>query len=82
MKCPRCASKLREVQPNAVWLRHWICDECWSCWHLEWYSYRPEGKRYTRSDTRLVLGRNVRLPDLTAPAEPVLAASPVFQDRV
>lgn len=35
MKCPRCNSWLREIEPSAIFLRHFICDECWSCWRLE-----------------------------------------------
>lgn len=35
MNCPRCGAELREVEPNASWLRHWVCEECFSAWHLE-----------------------------------------------
>jgi hypothetical protein len=33
MKCPRCGSWLREIEPGPRWMRHFACDECWSIWH-------------------------------------------------
>lgn len=34
MHCPRCDYDLREVEPSAMWQRHFICDDCFSAWHI------------------------------------------------
>ena len=38
MNCPRCDSLLRWVEPNAVWLGHYVCDECF----LGFYKFRAK----------------------------------------
>jgi hypothetical protein len=62
MKCPRCGSKLCEVEPGAIWLRYFICHECLGCWHLESTRYlASEGRtRFWKTETFLVFGRNLR----------------------
>jgi len=66
MKCPRCSFLLRMVEPSPRWLRHFCCDECWSCWHLEITRILATDEknhriRYWKNDTFLRFGRNARL---------------------
>ncbi len=35
MRCPRCGSTLREIDPSLIWLRHFICDECDTAYHFQ-----------------------------------------------
>jgi hypothetical protein len=51
LKCPRCATELREVLPGPKWLRHFVCDECWRGYSYSWRMGRPRipaGKRRAR----------------------------------
>jgi len=65
MRCPRCDSELRELLPSAVWLRHFVCDDCWSAWHLESARVRAAdqttGVRYWKNESFLAFGRVCRI---------------------
>jgi hypothetical protein len=67
MNCPRCGGGLRHCEPNARWLRHFICDECCLAFRLvvEQIVVSPEynGRiRYRTTVSRLERGRELSIP--------------------
>lgn len=66
MKCPRCGESLREIEPGPIYLRHFVCDDCWRAWRLEIFTYTTSDEqnpriRFRKTDTTLVFGRNQRI---------------------
>ena len=80
MTCPRCGSELRELLPGARWLRHFLCDDCWSAWHLSKIHVRAvdeaTGIRYRKHQTFLERGRNTR-----EQAEPQIEEEKLMDDE-
>jgi hypothetical protein len=70
MNCPRCNSSLREIEPGPIWLRHFLCDECWTAWHFERLGYVTADEitkiRYFKTEVWLELGRETREERLAA----------------
>jgi hypothetical protein len=71
MKCPRCSSWLREVEPGPIWLRHFCCDECWRAWHIEIVSWIASDEtnpkiRFRKTEYPLYMGRKTRADRLAA----------------
>jgi hypothetical protein len=65
MNCPRCRAALRMVEPSPRWMRHFICEECWSVWRVELRKIKTvcEMNRaafYFRKETVLLPGRHAR----------------------
>ncbi len=58
LECTRCQHELRTVEPNATWLRYFVCDECWLAYHL----HRDWNKRHTNYTLFLMPGRKPRTP--------------------
>ena len=71
MRCPRCTSWLRIIEPGAIFLRHLICDDCWSAWRIEVIRYIASDEenpriRYKKTETVLIFGRHTREERLAA----------------
>jgi len=65
MNCPRCSASMRMVEPSPRWLRHFVCEECWSCWHIEMVRYLTTAEwnhaiRFYKHEAVLRFGRKTR----------------------
>src|ERR1700741_3472294 len=53
MRCPRCNSELREVFGRQILTHHFVCDDCWSAWHIESAFGRARGIDEIGSDSEV-----------------------------